>query len=186
MNRLKQQSSSLQWTGSGFALEMKGSSYVAIQPASDQLRINLSSTVTGCCQLFVAIPMSFLLRQSRNDRPPSLTLSRPDFFWAPLARGTGHTLCPLSKTMFLLYKEPTVKFFWKLVRSFVARHTFFFSIGTVLSVLRWLKGHFLQKPQTKDTVQMAIVLVFNKSSNTKIGLYTYLRLTLNQNYVGWA
>ena len=33
---------------------------------------------------------------------------------------------------------------------------------------------------------MAIVLVFNESANTKIPLYTYLRLTLNGNYVGWA
>ena len=32
---------------------------------------------------------------------------------------------------------------------------------------------------------MAIVLVFNESSNTKIVLYTYLRLTLNGHYVGW-
>ena len=59
-------------------------------------------------------------------------------------------------------------------------------MATILSVLRWLKLFFLQKPQTKDTVQMALVLVFNESSNTKIALYTYLRLTLNENYVGWA
>ena len=43
---------------------------------------------------------------------------------------------------------------------------------------------FLQKPQTKDTVQIAIVLVFNESANTKIALYTCLRLTLDGNYVG--
>ena len=41
-------------------------------------------------------------------------------------------------------------------------------MATVLSVLRWLKYIFLQKPQTKDAVQMAIVLVFNESVNTKI------------------
>ena len=58
--------------------------------------------------------------------------------------------------------------------------------GNRFKCLRWLKGIFLQKPKTKDTVQMAIVLVFNESSNTKIALYTYLRLTLNGNYVYWA
>ena len=64
--------------------------------------------------------------------------------------------------------------------------THFVVHGNHLSVLRWLKNIFLQKPQTKDTVQMAIVLVFNESENTKIALYTYLRPTLNGNYVGWA
>ena len=59
-------------------------------------------------------------------------------------------------------------------------------MATVFSVLRQLQGIFLQKPQTKDTVQMAIVLVFNESENTIILLYTYLRLNLNGNYVGWA
>ena len=52
--------------------------------------------------------------------------------------------------------------------------------------IRWLKGIFLQKPQTKDTVQMAIVLVCYESANTKIAFWTYLSLTLNGNYVGWA
>ena len=59
-------------------------------------------------------------------------------------------------------------------------------MATALSVLWWLKGIFLQKLQTKDTVQMAIVLVFNESAHTKIALHTYLRLTLDGNYVGWA
>ena len=40
--------------------------------------------------------------------------------------------------------------------------------------------------QTKYTVQIAIVLVFNESSNTKIAVYTYLKLTFDGNYVGWA
>ena len=31
---------------------------------------------------------------------------------------------------------------------------------------------------------MALFLVFNESANTKIALCTYLRLTLNRNYVG--
>ena len=46
--------------------------------------------------------------------------------------------------------------------------------------------YFQQKPSTKDTLQLAILLVFNESVNTQIALYTYLRLTLNENYVGWA
>ena len=45
---------------------------------------------------------------------------------------------------------------------------------------------FLQKPLTKDTAQIALFLVFNEDTNAKIDLYTYLRLTLNGNYVGWA
>ena len=35
--------------------------------------------------------------------------------------------------------------------------------------------YFPQNPQTKDTVQMAIVLVINETA-TKVALYTYLRL----------
>ena len=59
-------------------------------------------------------------------------------------------------------------------------------MATVLSVFKAAQRIFLQKPQSKDTQQMALVLVFNESSNTKIALYTYLRLTLNGNHVAWA
>ena len=45
---------------------------------------------------------------------------------------------------------------------------------------------FLQKPLTKDTAQIALILVFNEDTNAKIDLCTHLRLTLNGNYVGWA
>ena len=45
---------------------------------------------------------------------------------------------------------------------------------------------FLQNLQTKGTGQMAIVLVINESATTKIALYTYLKLTINENYAGWA
>ena len=55
---------------------------------------------------------------------------------------------------------------------------------TLLSVLRWLKDFSLQKPDTKNTVQKAKVLVFNESAKTKIALYTYLRLTLDGNLCG--
>ena len=43
-----------------------------------------------------------------------------------------------------------------------------------------------QKPLTKDTAQIALVLVFHEGTNGKIDLCTYVRLTLNGNYVGWA
>ena len=59
-------------------------------------------------------------------------------------------------------------------------------MATVLNVLRWLKGLFLQKPLTKDIAQMAIFLVFNESATAKIALWTYLRMTLNGNFVGRA
>ena len=41
--------------------------------------------------------------------------------------------------------------------------------------------YFPTIPQTKDTVQMAIVAFFKDSYNTKKVLYPYLRLTLNGN-----
>ena len=60
-------------------------------------------------------------------------------------------------------------------------------MATVLGVfLRWLKSFFLQKPLTKDIAQIALFLVFNEGTNAKIDVCTYLRLTLNGNYVGWA
>ena len=60
-------------------------------------------------------------------------------------------------------------------------------MATMLSVLlRWLKHLFLQKPLTKDTAQIALFLVFHEGTNAKIDLCTYVRLTLNGNYVGWA
>ena len=55
-----------------------------------------------------------------------------------------------------------------------------------VEVFKVAQRFFLQKPQTKDTVQMALVLVFNESANTKIALCTYLRLTLHANHVDWA
>ena len=69
--------------------------------------------------------------------------------------------------------------------------------------LRWLKILFVQKPltkdtaqmalflvfnesatATKDTAQMALFLVFNESATAEIALCTYLKLTLNGNFVG--
>ena len=57
---------------------------------------------------------------------------------------------------------------------------------TALGVLRWLKVFFMQKPLIKDTAQMALFLVINESATAKIALYTYLRVTLDGNFVGWA
>ena len=59
-------------------------------------------------------------------------------------------------------------------------------MATALGVLRWLKGLFLQKPLTKDTAQMALLLVFTESATAKIALCFYLKSTLNENFVGWA
>ena len=59
-------------------------------------------------------------------------------------------------------------------------------MATVLGVLRWLKSLFSTKPLIKDTAQMALFLVFNGSATAKIALWTYLRMTLNGNYVGLA
>ena len=59
-------------------------------------------------------------------------------------------------------------------------------MAIVLCVLRWLKSFFLQKPHTKNAAQKAKVLVFHESANNNVALNTYLRLTLDGNYVGWA
>ena len=43
---------------------------------------------------------------------------------------------------------------------------------------------FSTKPLTKDTAQVALLLVFNESANTKIAFCTYLKLTQNEKNVG--
>ena len=55
-----------------------------------------------------------------------------------------------------------------------------------LSVLRWLKGISSTSTSNQRYCTNGKVLVFKESANTKIALYTYLSLTLNENYVGWA
>ena len=60
-------------------------------------------------------------------------------------------------------------------------------MATVLGVFEGgSKVFFLQKPLIKDTAQMALFVVFNESATAKIALWTYLRMTLNGNFVGWA
>ena len=63
---------------------------------------------------------------------------------------------------------------------------FGFHSNRVRCVFKVAQLFFLQKPLTKDTAQIALLLVFNEGTNAKIDLCTYLRLTLNGNYVGWA
>ena len=57
-------------------------------------------------------------------------------------------------------------------------------MANVLGVFKVAQNFFLQKPLTKDTAQIALFLEFNEGTNSKIDLCTYLRLTLNGNYVG--
>ena len=62
---------------------------------------------------------------------------------------------------------------------------FGFHDNRVRCVLRWLK-FFSTKTLTKDTAQIGLFLVFHEGTNAKIDLCTYVRLTLNGNYVGFA
>ena len=59
-------------------------------------------------------------------------------------------------------------------------------MATVLGVFKVAQNSFLQKSRTKDTAQMPLFLAFNETGTAKIALCTYLRLTLNGNFVGWA
>ena len=59
-------------------------------------------------------------------------------------------------------------------------------MATVLGVFKVAQIFFLQKPLTKDTAQMALFLIFNESTTAKIALCPNLRMTLNENVVGWA
>ena len=56
-------------------------------------------------------------------------------------------------------------------------------IGCVFKVAQIF---YLQTPLTKDTEQIALFLAFNEGTNAQTDVFTYLRLTLNGNYVNWA
>ena len=56
-------------------------------------------------------------------------------------------------------------------------------MATVLGVFKVAQNYFSTKPLTKDTAQLALFLVFNESATAKIALCSYLRTTLNENYV---
>ena len=56
----------------------------------------------------------------------------------------------------------------------------------VRCVFKMAQIFFSTKTLTKDTSQIALFLVFKEDKNAKVDLCTYLRLTLNGNYVGWA
>ena len=58
--------------------------------------------------------------------------------------------------------------------------------GNNFTILRWLKTIFLQKPDSKETAQLALILVFNENATAKIALCTYQKLTLYGNFVDWA
>ena len=60
-------------------------------------------------------------------------------------------------------------------------------MATVLGVFKVAQNSiFLQKPLTKDTAQTALFLVIYESATAKIALCSYLKPTLNGNFVGWA
>ena len=59
-------------------------------------------------------------------------------------------------------------------------------MANVLGVFKVAQKPSLQKPLTKDTAQTARFLVIYESKTAKIALYTYLRMTVNGSFVGWA
>ena len=60
-------------------------------------------------------------------------------------------------------------------------------MATVLGVFKVAQNSsFYKKPLTKDTAQMAKFLVINESATAKTAVCTYLKPTLNGNFVGWA
>ena len=59
-------------------------------------------------------------------------------------------------------------------------------MATVLGVFKVAQNFLLQKPLTKDTAQMTLFSVFNASATAKMALCTYLKPTVNGNFVGWA
>ena len=59
-------------------------------------------------------------------------------------------------------------------------------MAAILGVFQVAQIFFLQKPLTKDTAQMALFLVFNENATAKIALCTYLKPTINGNFVGWS
>ena len=63
---------------------------------------------------------------------------------------------------------------------------FGFLVNRFRCLLGGSKAFSLQKPLIKDTVQMALILELNESQTAKIALWTYLRMTLNGNFVGLA
>ena len=96
-------------------------------------------------------------------------------FFAPVAR--GHIVPPIENQIPLLLTA-YYYIFLKACPKLDHMTQFRFHSKTI-KCFKVVQNIFLQKPQTKDIAQMAIVLVFHESANTKIDLYIYLRLTLN-------
>ena len=86
-----------------------------------------------------------------------LILSWPSIFGAPKVFWKPYFSC----TNTLLFS------FWKACPKLDHMTNFGFH-GNRFKCFKVAQMYFLQKPQTKDTVQMAIVLVFNETANTKI------------------
>ena len=61
----------------------------------------------------------------------------------------------------------------------------FLLLADAYQLLWWLKTLFY-KTSNRNTAQMALFLVFNENATAKIALCTYLKPTLNENFVGWA
>ena len=88
------------------------------------------------------------------------------FFGTPVSRGWGeHCASHFEKHVPLVLTAYCLVF----LKACPKRNhmTQFCFHGYRLSILRWLKIIFLQNPETKDTVQRAIVLVFDKSATPK-------------------
>ena len=99
-------------------------------------------------------------------KPISLKPVQARRFWHSKVQGTPSASfeisVPIGLTLYyLIFLKAYPKF---------DHMTHFGFHGNRLSVLRWLKSLFLQKPLTKDTAQMALFLVYNESANTKIAL----------------
>ena len=119
-----------------------------------------------------------LFSHLRNINPIQARL----FIFAPAAR--GHFVPPFENHVPLVL---TAYFSVFLKACPKLNHMTHFGFhGNCLSVFKGPQKSFSKKALTKDTAQMALFLVFIESANTKIALCTYLRLTLNGNYVGWA
>ena len=58
--------------------------------------------------------------------------------------------------------------------------------GNCLGVFKVAQTLFSQKPLTKDTAEMALILAFNESVTAKIALCTYLKPTVNGDFVRWV
>ena len=57
-------------------------------------------------------------------------------------------------------------------------------MATIVGVFKVAQSSFQEKPLTEDTAQLALFLVINESATAKTAVCTYLKPTLNGNFVG--